>query len=201
MYGGAFDPPHNAHLALARAAVEQLALDELRIFPTGHAWHRSERLTAPEDRLAMARIAFQAVPKAVVDDREIRRAGPTYTIDTLRELRREYRDAHLFLVMGEDQARAFTSWREWAEIARLATLCIAQRASTTSTSSARTEPPVRPGPVEGLAGAKAVMLQLPDMPESATTIRAMAASGEDIASLVPPAVAGYIASHHLYRSH
>jgi nicotinate-nucleotide adenylyltransferase len=206
MYGGAFDPPHNAHVALARAAVEQLALDELRIFPTGHAWHRSERLTAPDDRLAMARLAFEGLPQAVVDDREIRRAGPTYTIDTLRELRRDFRDAQLFLVMGEDQARIFTGWHEWAEIARMAMLCIAQRAST---SSARTESrvrpgpesPVRPEPVEGPAGARTVMLQLPDMTESATTIRAMVARGEDISLLVPPAVAGYIASHHLYQGH
>lgn len=187
MYGGAFDPPHNAHVALARAAVEQLALDELRVFPTGHAWHRSERLTDPEDRLAMARLAFADLPKAVVDDREIRRPGPTYTIDTLRELRREFRGAQLFVLMGEDQARAFTSWHEWAEIARVATLCVARRGS--------------PAAQPQVPGATVVTLQLPNMAESATEIRASVQRGEDIALLVPPAVAGYIASHHLYRSH
>jgi nicotinate-nucleotide adenylyltransferase len=187
IYGGAFDPPHNAHLALARAAVEQLALDELRVFPTGHAWHRSETLTPPEDRLAMARLAFDASPRVVVDDREIRRAGPTYTIDTLRELRREHRHAQLFLVMGEDQARAFTSWHEWAEIARIATLCVAHRGS----SDAQPQVP----------GASAVTLSLPDMPVSATKIRESVQRGGDIGSLVPPAVAGYIAAKHLYQSH
>ena len=186
-YGGAFDPPHNAHVALACAAVEQLALDELRVFPTGHAWHRSEELTAPEDRLAMSRLAFGALSRARVDDREIRRAGPTYTIDTLRELRRELRDAQLFLVMGEDQARAFTSWHEWAEIARIATLCVAHRGS----SDARPQVP----------GTPVVTLSLPNMPVSATEIRERVQRGGDISSLVPPAVAGYIASHNLYRSH
>jgi nicotinate-nucleotide adenylyltransferase len=187
MYGGAFDPPHNAHVALARAAVEQLGLDELRVFPTGHAYHRSEHLTAPQDRVAMARLAFQAVPKAAVDEREVRRAGPTYTIDTLRELRREFADARLFLVMGEDQARAFTGWHEWAEIARLATLCVAHRGPA----------PARPQ----IPHASVVTLQLPTMPESATEIRERVARGESVASLVPPAVAGYIASHHLYQGH
>jgi nicotinate-nucleotide adenylyltransferase len=121
-YGGAFDPPHNAHVALARAAVDQLGLDELRIFPTGQAWHRSGSPAAAAHRLAMAKLAFDGLPKTSVDDREIRRSGPTYTVDTLRELRREIPGAGLFLVMGEDQARAFTTWREWAEIARIAAL-------------------------------------------------------------------------------
>src|SRR5205085_5657170 len=113
-----------------------------------------------------------------------RRAGPTYTIDTLRELRGELGDVQLFLMMGADQAAAFTTWHEWAEIVRIATLCIAHR-----------------GPASGLpriAGARIVDLELPDMPESATDIRRKAARGEDISSVVMPGVAGYIASHHLY---
>jgi len=189
MFGGAFDPPHNAHVALARAAVAQLQLGELRIFPTGRPWHRTEKLTPPEDRLAMARAAFSALPQSVVDDREVLRAGPTYTIDTLRELRRESQGIELFLVMGEDQARAFTGWHEWAEIARIATLCVAHRTDPASTA----------GPAINVPGATIALLQLPDMPESATEIRRRAAKGEDISSLVPPGVAGYIAAHHLYR--
>jgi nicotinate-nucleotide adenylyltransferase len=186
-YGGAFDPPHNAHVALARAAVDQLALEELRIFPTGHAWHRRAQPTAAEHRLAMARLAFDGLAKTCVDEREIRRSGPTYTVDTLHELQREIPGAELFLVMGEDQARAFTTWHEWAEIARIATLCVAQRGSTA-------------GPLN-VPGAKVVALNLPSMPESATAIRQRASRGEDIASLVPPTVAGYIAAHHLYQGH
>jgi nicotinate-nucleotide adenylyltransferase len=187
IYGGAFDPPHNAHVALARAAVAQLKLDELRVFPTGHAWHRSNEVTAAAHRVAMARIAFDVLPKTVVDDRETRREGPTYTIDTLRELRRDIADAQLFLVLGEDQARAFTTWREWAEIARIATLCIARRGAASGELR--------------IPGATFVALQLPSMPESATAIRAAASRGEDVSSLVPPGIASYIASHHLYRSH
>jgi nicotinate-nucleotide adenylyltransferase len=184
MYGGAFDPPHNAHVALAQAAVRQLQLDELRIFPTGQAWHRSQKPSAAEHRVAMARLAFDPLAKTQVDDREVRRAGPTYTVDTLRELRREFGDPQLFLLMGADQAAAFTSWHEWHEIARIATLCIAGRGPSNA--------------LPAIAGAKAVALELPLMAESATVIRRMAAGGEDISSLVPPGVARYIASHHLY---
>jgi nicotinate-nucleotide adenylyltransferase len=187
IYGGAFDPPHNAHVALARVAVGQLMLDELRIFPTGQAWHRTEKLTDAAHRLAMARLAFEGLPQAVVDDRELHRAGPTYTIDTLRELRREAPAAELFLVMGEDQARAFTSWHEWAEIARIASLCVAHRGP----SAAQPQVP----------GATMVTLQLPNMPVSATEIRDRVQRGEDVSSLVPPAVARYIASQHLYQGH
>ena len=191
MFGGAFDPPHTAHVALAETAVAQLMLDELRIFPTGHAWHRNSEVSAAQDRLAMARLAFGELPRTTVDDREIRRAGPTYTVDTLRELRREIPNAELFLVMGEDQALAFSSWHESAEIARIATLCVAHRGAYRGTA------------VNGpkIPGAKVVMLQLPDMPVSATAIRDSVRQGKDISALVPPAVAGYIAAHHLYRGH
>ncbi|HUR87728.1 MAG TPA: nicotinate-nucleotide adenylyltransferase [Ramlibacter sp.] len=184
MFGGAFDPPHNAHVAMARAAVEQLKLDQLRVMLTGNAWHKTRQLTDAKDRVAMARLAFESLPKTVVDEREVKRAGATYTVDTLRELRAEFTQALLFLIIGEDQAAAFTTWREWAEIMKMATVCVAQRKA------------VRPGPVEGLPFTP---LQLPSMPVSATDIRAKAAKGEDISLLVPPPVASYIAHHHLYR--
>ena len=77
VFGGAFDPPHDAHVALAEAAVQQLQLDELRIFPTGSAWHKQRDLAPAEHRVAMARIAFADVPHAVIDEREILRTGPT----------------------------------------------------------------------------------------------------------------------------
>lgn len=184
VYGGAFDPPHNAHVALARAAIAQLALDELRIFPTGHAWHKSRDLTPAQDRVSMARLAFRDVANAVVDDRETKRTGATYTIDTLRELRQETPGAQLFLLMGEDQLVAFTTWREWQEIQRLATLCVARRESAVTKAAQ--------------AGVAFTPLQLPSMPESATEIRSLVADGEDVSSLVPPAVASYIADHKLY---
>jgi nicotinate-nucleotide adenylyltransferase len=188
MFGGAFDPPHLAHVALARAAVEQLQLDELRIFPTGQAWHKAHALSAPEYRLAMARIAFGSLPRTVVDERELRRPGPTYTVDTLRELKAEHPQAGLFLVMGEDQAVSLTRWREWQAIPALATICMAARPGTDAGA-----PRARPAE----AGLK--LLRLPEMPESATEVRARVAAGERIDHLVPPGVASYIDRHSLYQ--
>jgi len=170
VFGGAFDPPHAAHVALARAAVEQLALDELRVF-------------------AMAKLAFADLSRTAVDERELHRPGPTYTIDTLRELKAGHPGAALFLVMGEDQADSLTRWHEWRAIVDSVVICVA----------------ARPLAQHGMAGtglpaeAEVRLLQLPPMPESATEVRQRAAAGEGIDHLVPPGVASYIERHHLYR--
>ncbi|MBB1077815.1 nicotinate (nicotinamide) nucleotide adenylyltransferase, partial [Rhodoferax sp. 4810] len=125
--GGAFDPPHLAHLALAKAAIEQLQLDQLRIIPTGQAWHKPRLLTDAVHRLAMAQLAFAELPQAQVDDRETRRTGPSYTIDTLHELHAEAAGAQLFLIIGADQAQALTTWHAWEQILRSAIICVADR--------------------------------------------------------------------------
>lgn len=187
MFGGAFDPPHRAHVALARAAVAQLGLDELRIFPTGHAYHKARALSPVEHRVAMARMAFEPLDRVTVDERETLRRGATYTVDTLRELQAEHPGAHLYLLMGQDQASAFTTWHEWRAIAEIAIICVAAR-------------PDSGAPAQLPAGVRQQTLQWPAMPESATAIRARVKAGQDITQLVPPGVASYIAQHHLYRS-
>ena len=95
IFGGSFDPPHIAHIALAKHAVEQFELAELRIIPTGDPWHKDRTLTPSPHRLAMTRLAFAEVPQAVVDPREIDREGATYTVDTLEELKAEAPEADL----------------------------------------------------------------------------------------------------------
>ena len=188
MFGGAFDPPHRAHVALARAAIRQLALDRLYVFPTGNAWHKARTLSPADHRLAMTKLAFAALPQVQVDDRELRRAGATYSVDTLRELQAEHPGARLHLLMGEDQAASFATWRDWQEVARLAVLCVAGRGSGEGVAALRALPGVR---LEAIA--------MPQMPESATEIRARLTAGQDIAELVQPAVASYIESHDLYQ--
>lgn len=189
MFGGAFDPPHRAHVALARAAVAQLGLDRLFVLPTGQAWHKARTLTPGAHRLAMARLAFADLPPALVDDRELRRAGPTYSVDTLRELHAEHPQAQLYLLMGEDQAAGFAGWQAWQEVARLAVLCVAGRGNGDGVAALRALPGVRVQPLQWAA-----------MPESATDIRARLTAGQDITELVGPAVASYIESHHLYQN-
>jgi cytidyltransferase-like protein len=89
LFGGSFDPPHQAHLALARAALAQLGLDSLLWLPAGRPWQKARELAPDADRLAMLRLLVAGEPRFAIDERELQRAGPSYTIDTLRELRSE----------------------------------------------------------------------------------------------------------------
>lgn len=209
VFGGAFDPPHDAHVALAAAAMAQRDLTELRIFPTGQSWHKARTPSSAAHRLAMAELAFGHLPGVVVDAREIRRDGPTYTLDTLRELQRENPGVQLVLMMGSDQARALPQWHGWRDILALAVVCVAERLESPVPGGAIDpsrdggKPAIRfdPHSLPGLpAGARFETLELPAVATSATDIRARAAWGQDIARLVPPAVARYIDRHHLYAS-
>ena len=200
VFGGAFDPPHNAHLALARAALAQFELDALYIIPTGQAWHKARTLSAPEHRLAMAKLAFENLPRIVVDDRELQRTGPTFTIDTLQALQVENPQAQLYLVIGADQFAAFGQWHRWQEILQIAIICIAGRAIGTGVKAefdAKSDKLAANNP-------RFLTLDLPMMPVSATRIRELIASGgaaaAEIAQLLPEPVARYISLHQLYRS-
>ena len=192
VFGGAFDPPHNAHVALAQAAVAQLRLDALRIFPTGQAWHKSQALSPAADRLAMARLAFGGLERVIVDEREVLRDGPTYTIDTLLELKREFPHSQLLLILGADQAGALTRWHRWPEILQNAIISIAGRPEIAG--------PAATLPEEVRAAGRLQPLQLPPMAISATDIRQRAANSQGIAHLVPAGVARYIDQHHLYTA-
>ena len=188
VFGGAFDPPHQAHVALAQAAIEQLHLDELRILPTGQAWHKPRGLSAPEHRLAMARLAFEALPAVRVDARELQRSGPSYTADTLEELARELPGAELHLIMGADQWEVFKTWHRWQDISAMARLCVIARPGS---------PP--PAAQPGLPAP--TLLEMPSMDCSATAIRKALARGplpEPMVPMLPPAVARYISTHGLY---
>mgnify|MGYP000946411595 FL=1 len=192
VFGGSFDPPHRAHNALAHQAVEQLRLDALHIIPTGEAWHKSRVLTAASHRLAMAQLAFADLPKVVVDDRETRRLGPSYTVDTLTELAAEEPGVQLFLIIGEDQARSLPSWHRWQAILQLAIICVAARADSSGARGTFN--------AELLAQTPFQVLNLPPMDVSATDIRHRLANRQNVAPLVFEAVARYIAHHHLYQT-
>ncbi len=190
--GGAFDPPHLAHLAVLEAARDQLQLDEIRVIPTGQAWHKPRALTPAEHRLAMAQLAFGDRPKVSVDAREMARSGPSYTIDTLREISVEIGPAELFLIMGADQARALTTWRAWQEILQIAIICVADRANSIRAST--------PFDAERDNPTRFRHLVLPSMAISATDIRARISAHQSANTLVCEAVARYIADHHLYQT-
>jgi nicotinate-nucleotide adenylyltransferase len=196
MFGGAFDPPHLGHVAIARAALDQLELDLLLVVPTGQPWHRAGAASDPEHRLAMARLAFSGIERVLVDDAELRRAGPTYTVDTLDALRHSHPMAELILILGQDQASNLERWHRWQDVLEIATLCIVGR-----------DDPPRPVDAEAApaCGSKprgfSLTLNLPRMADSATDIRRRVGAGQDIGALVPASIARYIAAHKLYLAH
>ena len=199
VFGGAFDPPHNAHVALATAALAQFELNALHIVPTGQAWHKTRALSAPRHRLAMARLAFEHLPRIVVDDRELQRTGPSFTIDTLQALQAENPQVQLYLIIGADQFADFGKWHRWQEILQVAIICIAGRALGTGVKAefdAKSDKLAANNP-------RFLTLDLPMMPVSATRIRELIAAGgvgaAEIAELLPEPVARYISLHQLYR--
>jgi nicotinate-nucleotide adenylyltransferase len=192
IFGGAFDPPHAGHVALASTALNQLQLDMLRVIPTGQAWHKARALTHAAYRIEMARLAFAQLPRVVVDPRETVRSGPSYTVDTLLELQAEFPHEEFFLIMGQDQAAALPTWSRWREIANLATICVASRADSSGNSGIFDASSFE---IPGLR-----QLQMPPMEVSATDIRLQLAHHETISPLVFEPVARYIAHHHLYQT-
>ena len=192
LFGGSFDPVHLAHVALARTALEQLALDTLRWVPTGHSWQKLEPPASAHDREAMLRIALAGEPRYVLDTRELRRGGPGYTLDTVRELQAEIPGADWFLVIGQDQFESLHTWHDWTELLARVTLAVAQRPGASAAHA-----PQAAHPLVRRAAQRRVMLPMMDV--SSTEVRRRAAAGEPLDGWVPPGVARYIARHRLYR--
>jgi nicotinate-nucleotide adenylyltransferase len=191
LFGGSFDPPHLGHVALARQARDQLALDEVRWLPAGEPWQKAGRVVAAAaDRVAMVALAIAGEHGMVLDERETRRAGPSYTIDTVDDLRAECPGAALVLVVGQDQYAGLPTWHRWRDLVDAVTLAVAGRAG---------EAP-RPAPELAARPHRVVVLDLPPVAVSSTAVRAAAAAGADLQALVGPAVAGYIARRGLYRA-
>lgn len=203
LLGGTFDPVHVAHLALARAALEHLALDELRFLPTGHSWQKRRAGARTPERIEMLRIAVSALPRTSVDERETRRAGPTYTIDTLLELRAELGDAPaLVLVIGSDQLRNLPTWHRWEELLAHAHLGVGRRAGDPLDGldprvQALVDARARDSLPDAAAGS-IVFVPMPPMRVSGSELRKRIAHGERPVELLPPGVLDYIERNRLY---
>jgi nicotinate-nucleotide adenylyltransferase len=177
--GGTFDPVHNAHLAMAQAALDHLKLDKILFIPTGATRYRSPAIASGEDRVAMLRLALGSEPKFELDARELQPGASGYTVDTLKALRSELGNAELYLLMGADQYEKLGSWRRPDELRRLARIGVFGRPGIQLKE-------------------KVELIPMDPMPVSASEIRSRAKRGEDLSRLVPSAVANYIARRGLY---
>ncbi len=190
LLGGSFDPVHRAHVALGRIALERLELQRLIWMPVGQAWQKNRGHASADHRLAMLRLAIEGEPRFETSDLEIRRAGPSYTIDTVAALQSQTPAADWFLVIGQDQYAGLPTWHRWRELLPLVTLAVAGRDGREPEAAAQ---------LQALPHA-VVTLPLPAMPISSTAVRARVRAGEAIADLVPAQVARYIEHHGLYRA-
>lgn len=208
--GGTFDPIHNGHLRLAQEALEQCNLGGVRFIPAGTPPHRGAPHARATDRLAMVRLALQGNPRFVLDEREILRADPCYTVDTLAALRAELGDRQpLCLLMGGDAFLQLQTWHNWKKLFELAHIVAVQRAGrplgnavrdADATLQAEYRARLAPAPRalhESPAGG-VVVLDMPALDISATQIRGRCATRRSVRYLMPDAVADYIDSHHLY---
>ncbi len=197
VYGGSFNPPHRTHRRICEAALAQLPVDELRLLPAGdHPHKRGQGLAPASHRLAMCQIAFAHLEGVVVDDRELRRPGPSFTVTTLEELRREHPGRDLWFVIGADNLPLLPTWKDHhriLELARVATFprqdCPIDEASLLGLDLTQTER-------ERLLAGR---LRLEPDAVSASGLRARLAHGEQALSDLDPRVEDYIRAHHLYR--
>ncbi|HEX9671831.1 MAG TPA: nicotinate-nucleotide adenylyltransferase [Burkholderiales bacterium] len=208
--GGTFDPIHYGHLRLAEELGERLRLEEVRFFPSGTPPHRSAPAVTADHRLAMTRLAAAGNARFAVDDRELRRAGPGYTFDTLKELRAELGDARpLALLLGADAFPDFATWHRWREIFGLAHVAVAHRPGfpVERWAERMPEPLAReysarlmqqPLAIHLSPAGGIVIVPFTALEISATAIRDMLHAGASPRYLLPSAVLDYIRSHGLY---
>jgi nicotinate-nucleotide adenylyltransferase len=182
--GGTFDPVHNAHLAIARRALEALGLERILWMPTGAPRYRSRPQASAQHRVAMLELAIAGEPRYAIDARELEPGASGYTYDTLVALREEFgAGVALYMLIGSDQYAKLGTWHRGGELLSLATFAVF----------------ARPGwKAAGGTPAGVVPVAIEPLAVSASEIRARLAGGEDVSALVPRPVLDYIRRHHLY---
>ena len=184
--GGTFDPIHHGHLVAASEVQQQFDLDEVIFVPTGQPWMKPET-TGGEHRYLMTVIATAANPRFTVSRVDLEREGPTYTIDTLRDVRAERPDAELFFISGADAIAQIFEWKDVQELWDLAHFVAVSR-------------PGHSLSISGLPEQGVSSLEVPALAISSTDCRNRVNRGFPVWYLVPDGVVQYISKHHLYRS-
>jgi len=191
--GGTFDPIHNGHLVAASEVADLFGLDEVVFVPTGHPWQKTRDVTSAEDRYLMTVIATASNPRFSVSRVDIDRAGPTYTTDTLRDLRELQPDCDLFFITGADALGSIVTWQGWEELFGLATFIGVSRPGYELSDAHITEA------FDRLPADALHLVEVPALAISSTDCRRRAARGRPIWYLVPDGVVQYVAKRGLYR--
>ena len=194
VFGGTFDPIHTGHLLTAEDARAALGLDIVLFIPAGQPWFKSyRRITAAHHRLAMVRLAIADNPHFAASDIEIRRSGPSYTVDTLSELRGQYADAEFVVILGVDALREIDRWHEPRRLFELASVVgMARPGSSVNLSVLHA---AIPGSFSRMRLLDSALIDI-----SGTDIRRRSAEGRSVRYRVPAAVERYIAEHGVYAA-
>ena len=196
--GGAFNPPHSTHRRLVRAALEQLPVTQVLVLPSGdHPHKRGTDIAPAADRLAMARLCFADLPAAVVDDRELRRSGPSFTVDTLQELADEATDRQLWFLIGSDNLPLLPTWHQHHRLLALASVATFPRAGYEVAATDLDGLDLTPAQRESLLANR---LELEPDAVSATDLRARLRRGQRHLPELEDSVEAYILEHHLYET-
>ena len=186
--GGTFDPIHNGHLVAASEVQQKFDLDEVIFVPTGQPWMKSDSVvTEGEHRYLMTVIATAANPRFTVSRVDIDRTGPTYTIDTLRDIHSARPNADIFFISGADAIAQILEWKDVEQVWPLAHFVAVTR-------------PGHPLTISGLPEQGVSLLEVPALAISSTDCRSRVSRGFPVWYLVPDGVVQYISKHHLYRS-
>jgi nicotinate-nucleotide adenylyltransferase len=185
--GGTFDPIHHGHLVAASEVQSVFDLDEVVFVPTGQPWQKDDREVSPAElRYLMTVVATASNPRFTVSRVDVDRPGPTYTIDTLRDLREQYPDADLFFITGADALAQILSWKAVDELFHLAQFVGVNRPGHELSG-------------DGLPAERVSLMEVPAMAISSTACRERVRAGEPVWYLVPDGVVQFIAKYRLYR--
>ena len=205
VFGGTFDPVHYGHLRAAHEAGVALGVEDMRLLPAGTPPHRSNTFATAEHRLAMLELAVKGYPDLRTDDREVRRRGYSYMVDTLQEIRVEEGGAPLLLFIGQDAANKLDSWHRWADLFSLAHIVVMRRPDSRHEYSGDLFREIQLRTVNSTEmlrkspAGRVLPLEVTQLDISSTDIRAQVAIGLSPRFLLPDAVIDYMLKHRLYR--
>jgi len=204
LFGGTFDPVHFGHLRAALEAREKLGLSRLHLLPAGDPPHRAVTVATAVQRRAMLELAIASCPGLQVDDRELRRAGPSYMVDTLADVRGEAGQAPVLLLIGQDAANMLDSWHRWRDLFSLAHLVVMRRPDAHFRCTGELQQQIErrrvaePGDLLQAPAGKVMSLEVTQLDISSTLIRRLIAAKRSPQFLLPDPVLEYIRREQLY---